>query len=125
MGFFMINWYKGNTFSSVVTFYPNNFTLNAHASTHFSKAPYCLIGIDKQDMLVVIKPVTEEQIKQEEIPQDHLHSIFIGKGYARISNKAILKEVSELLNISFDGVKYHAIFDKNMRMLLINLNQPK
>ena len=118
----MFEWTKGNSFSPVVTLYANNFTLNSHACTHFLHVRYCMIGIDKTKRVVAIKPVPVETIEDNQISFTHLHRVSIGRGYARISNKAVLSEVAELLGRKLNGIKCNATYDAKEEMLIVNLN---
>jgi len=120
----MIEWMNRSSFSLKVTLYSNNFTLNTHAAKYFLNAPYCMIGIDKEKMLIALKPILQKEIEFEAIPYDQLHKVSIGNGYARISNKSILSDLSLLLNTDVNGLKFQATYDKNEAMLLIDLMKP-
>ncbi|MCI5774233.1 MAG: hypothetical protein MR210_06720 [Erysipelotrichaceae bacterium] len=117
----MFEWAKGNAFSLVVTIYNNNFTLNNCAAQHFQNSKWCMIGIDKLNRKVAIKPVTKQQIDLNLFPLENLHKVFMGKGYARISNKAIINEIAELLQQECNGQKFSCEYDQQEEMLIIDL----
>lgn len=119
----MFEWMPGTAYSSVVTLYPNNFTLNNAAASHFSDVRWCCIGIDKDSLKVAIRPVEKREIDLNVIPLEKLHKVSIGKGYARISNKPILDQISELIHKECDGLKFNASFDEKDKILVIDLNQ--
>lgn len=119
----MFEWMPGNAYSSIVTLYPNNFTLNNTAASYFSDIRWCCIGIDKKTLKVAIRPVTKREIDLNIIPLDQLHKVSVGKGYARISSKTVLEQISSLIQKDCNGIKFSANFDDKDKMLVIDLNQ--
>ena len=57
------------------------------------------------------------------VSKEQLHKVSIGKGYARISNKAIIEELSILLKQTIDGLKMHAQFSDKENMLVVDLSE--
>ena len=57
------------------------------------------------------------------VSNEQLHKVSIGKGYARISNKAIIEELSILLKQTIDGLKVHAQFSDKENMLVVDLSE--
>lgn len=119
----MFEWMPGNAYTSVVTLYANNFTLNNTAASYFSDIRWCCIGIDKESQKIAIRPVSKREIDLKIIPLEQLHKVSLGKGYARISNKPILDQISELLHKECNGLKFNANFDEKEKILVIDLNQ--
>ena len=120
----MFEWEKGNAFSLVFTLYANNFTLNNAACTKFKDSKWCMIGIDRTNKQVAIKPIFKKDIDLNIYPLENLHKVFLGKGYARISNKNIINEISNIINKECNGIKFEATFDNDQQMLIIDLNKP-
>lgn len=118
----MYEWAKGNSYTMIVTLYSNNFTLNNVAAAYFDDIRWCRIGIDSVSNKVAIKPVTKREIDLKLQPMDQLHKVSMGKGYARISNKSILDEVSTLLQLDLNGIKFASSFDEHEKMLIVDLN---
>lgn len=118
----MFEWSKGNAFSQIVTIYNNNFTLNNCAMQYFKESKWCMIGIDKANKKVAIKPINKQQIDLNIYPLENLHKVFIGKGYARISNKSVINEISKLLDQECNGQKFSCDYDQQDEMLIIDLN---
>jgi hypothetical protein len=118
----MFEWAKGNSFSPIITLYTNNITLNSHACMYFQQVRYCMIGINKEKRVIAIKPIPMETIDNSQISFTHLHRVSLGRGYARISNKAVLSEIAELLGRTLEGIKCNAIFDTKEEMLIADLN---
>lgn len=113
---------KGNAYTLNVTLYTTNITLNSAAASYFNDVRWVMIGLDKDENLVAIKPVTKRELDLKLIPLEQLHKISIGKGYGRISNKAIMAEIAEMCQQSLDGIKKGANFDDKQGMLIIDLN---
>ena len=55
------------------------------------------------------------------VEMDQLHKISLGKGYARITNKAIMEEIALLTHQKMDGLKVNARFDEKENMLIADL----
>lgn len=119
----MFTWVKGNAYALVVTLYPNNITLNNSAAAHFQDVRWAMIGIDHENRCVAIKPVTKREVDIKLVPLEQLHKVSIGKGYARISNKQVVEEISSVLGKEVDGVKFDAEFDDKQGLLIIDLNE--
>ena len=118
----MFKWMNGNTYSNVVTLYPNNFTLNSVACQYFQEIRWCLIGIDEQNFKVAIKPVTAREIDLNLYPMEHLNKVSMGKGYARISNKHIVDEIAAMIQKECNGLKFISSYDEKEKMLIVDLN---
>ena len=119
----MFTWIKGSAHSLILTLYPSNITLNSSASNYFQDVRWCMIGIDHEDMKLGIRPVSKHDIDLHLVDKDDLHKISIGKGYARISNKSIIEEISNVINQEIDGLKIPAIFDEKEKILIADLAQ--
>ncbi|MFI3284297.1 MAG: hypothetical protein R3Y57_04360 [Erysipelotrichaceae bacterium] len=119
----MFEWTKGNANHGLVTIYENNFTFNNVSAQYFTKVDWCLIGIDYKKRQVAFKPVEKKDLDMNVIDLVHLHKIYNGKGYSRISNKAIINELSQLCDTSFAGQKYDALYHAREKMLIIQLDQ--
>lgn len=119
----MYEWVKGNAYSLAVTLYNTNITLNSTAVSYFENVRWVMIGLDTKNNKVAIKPVTKNQIDLKLVPLEHLHKISVGKGYGRISNKAIMKDISNMAGIELNGQKFSAIFNDKETFLEIDLNK--
>ena len=82
-----------------------------------------MIGIDKKNLSLAIRPVTKREVDLQLVSKEQLHKVSIGKGYARISNKAIIEELSILLKQTIDGLKMHAQFSDKENMLVVDLSE--
>lgn len=119
----MFEWIKGNAYSLNVTLYPSNITLNASAACYFKDIRWVMVGIDNLNKKIAIKPITKREVDLNLVPLQHLHKISIGKGYGRISNKAVIQNVENMLERNLNGIKFHAEFDDNENVLIVDLSK--
>ena len=114
----MFTWVKGNVYTLILTLYPSNITLNSSAAGYFEDVRWCMIGIDAENSQLGIRP---REIDLHLVEMDQLHKISLGKGYARITNKAIMEEIALLTHQKMDGLKVNARFDEKENMLIADL----
>ena len=117
----MFEWVKGSVFNMVTTLYPTNITLNSSAAAAFKDIRWVMLGLDKMEQKLAIKPIGKSEIDSKIVPLEHLHKISIGKGYARISNKTIINEISVMLGKDIDGNKFVSEYDEANSILIIDL----
>ncbi|WP_416326552.1 hypothetical protein [[Eubacterium] hominis] len=119
----MLEWVKGNVYTLVITLYPSNITLNSSAASYFKDVRWSMIGVDRETFQLAIKPVTKREVDLNLVPLEQLHKVSVGKGYARISNKAIIEEISLMIDAPIDGLKISATFDDEENMLIADLHE--
>ncbi|MCK7487812.1 MAG: hypothetical protein MZU97_21665 [Bacillus subtilis] len=108
----------------MATLYEANITLNKSASSYFESAYVVLLGIDKEKKLVAVKPVTKEEVALGYIPEEQRHNITLKSSYARICNKMFMKEVGELMKLSFANnasYKFKCHWNAQQNALIIDL----
>lgn len=118
----MFEWVKGNVYTLVLTLYPNNITLNSSAASYFQDVRWSMIGLDKKTAMLAIKPITKREIDLNLVSMDQLHKVSVGKGYARISNKTVIEEISGMIGQQLDGLKVNATFDEKENMLIADFS---
>lgn len=116
----MFEWVKGNAQLEVVTLNENNITLNQNAASHFQNSHYVLVGFSKEH-LIAIKPVTKRDLELNAYPKENLHKISIGKGYAKISNKALCDLIASKVQTALSGQKVIADFSMKENALIFDL----
>lgn len=117
-------WSTNEISKKTVTIYSTNITLNTAACKHFENVQYVLLGIDRENDLLGIKPIDKSTLDQQIYPADQLHRISIGKSYGRISNKSFIESLAEEYNLDLSdkrGIKYPADFDVVHQILTVNL----
>lgn len=121
MGF---EWSTNEISKKMVTIYSTNITLNTAACKHFENVQYVLLGLDRENDLLGIKPIDKATLQQQIYPADQLHRISIGKSYGRISNKNFIENLAMEYNLDLSdkkGIKYPADFDVVHQILTVNL----
>jgi hypothetical protein len=120
-------WASKKPLDELATLYEANITLNKSATTYFENAYIVLLGLDRENKMIAIKPVTKEEISLGYIPQEQQHNITVKSSYSRICNKLFLKEVSQLINLEYverhQAYKFKASWDKEENALIIDLNK--
>lgn len=119
-------WASKKPLDDIATLYEGNITLNKSATSYFESAYVVLLGLDTDQKLIAIKPVTKEEIGLGYIPEEQQHNITVKSSYSRISNKLFLKEVSELIGLNFkttQAYKFKATWNKKDDALIIDLKK--
>ena len=114
-------WSTNEISKKTVTIYSTNLTLNTAACKHVQ---YVLLGVDKENNLLGIKPVDKTAIDEGIYPSDQLHRISIGKSYGRVSNKNFIENLAREYHLDLSdkqGLKYPANFDVVHQILTVNL----
>ncbi|WP_294579775.1 hypothetical protein [uncultured Thomasclavelia sp.] len=117
-------WSTNDIAKKTITIYSTNITLNKAACRHFEDVDYVLLGIDRKNKVLGIKPVGKKELNEHIYPEDQLHRISIGKSYGRISNKNFISELATEYNFDLENnkcVKFGAKFDVVHQILLVNL----
>ncbi|QIK68897.1 hypothetical protein G7062_00725 [Erysipelothrix sp. HDW6C] len=117
----MFEWVKGNAQVEVVTLNENNITLNQNASSHFLDSHYVMVGFSSSS-IVGIKPVTKRDLDLNAYPKENLHKISVGKGYAKINNKALCDLIATKVGGALTGQKLVATFDAKENVLTFDLS---
>lgn len=117
----MYEWVKGNAYHLIATLYDGNITLNSAAASYFSSVRWVMIGINRNEKKIAVKPVTKNEIDLKLVPMAHLHKISVGKGYGRISNKVIMQEIKSMIGRDLNGVKVGAVYNEEENLLEIDL----
>lgn len=121
----MFTWVKGNAGVLMLTLSSRSITMNAAAAAHFQDVRWVMIGIDADAKQLAIKPVTKQEIESRLVDLNALHKVSIGKGYGRISSKACMEALSELLKQDLDALKIEAVYDERENMLIADLSIPQ
>ncbi len=119
----MIEWTLGNVFVKQVTLNASNLTLNSASAQYFKDYRWVMVGLDRDCCQVAIKGVGKQELDLQLIPQEHLHKISVGKGYARIANKSLILDIVSMMHEDVIGKKFEAYFDEVNSMLMIDLRK--
>lgn len=119
----MYNWIKGNVFCMQATINEAAITLNSAAAGTLKDCRYLRLGMDPEQWLMAVQPVSKRQIETGEIPAGQIQKLSVGKGYARISNKEAVREISRLIGRHPDGEKFPAEWNDADGILVIDLKK--
>lgn len=117
-------WASKKPLDDIATLYEANITLNKSATTYFESAYVVLLGLDRENLKIAVKPVKKDEISLGYIPEEQQHNITVKSSYSRICNKLFLKEVAELMNLDFknnQSYKFSAEWSKKENALIIDL----
>jgi len=119
-------WVSRKKSDEVATIYENNITLNKSATTYLEKAYVVLLGIDKEQHLIAIKPIRKGDTELEYIPKEQRHNITIKSSYSRISNKRFISDITEIVPMDFEKqnfYKFSSYWSEVEQSLIIDLKK--
>lgn len=114
-----IEWVNGSNFTKIATIYDNNITLNNSCIKLIENYKWCKLGIDKKAKKIYIKLI-KDILKEKNIEQSN--RISIGKTYVRITNKAFINQIYEIIDKNVKNNKYLIDYDDTNKQFLIDLN---
>ncbi len=120
-----INWFNEKPKDCIVTFSAGTLTLNKPATNYFETAYSVMLGTDKKNKLIVIKPLSKADAMRHDIPENKKYKITVRSSYSRVTNKAFIEEVKEMTGFEFveDTHKYKALWDSKEQILIIDLKE--
>ena len=120
-----ITWFNERPKECIVTLTPGNITLNKPATTFFESAYSVMLGIDIDQRLVIIKPLTKTQYLRHDVPDTKKYRITVRSSYSRITNKAFINEVSKLFDLVLppEGRKYVSLWSNKDNILVVDLKE--
>lgn len=120
-----INWFSKADKNSYATIYKTNITINKVASKFIDDAYKCQLGIDDENKIIYIKPISKQEADLGCINQDDLFNLSISKSYCRISSTDFVKVISNITDkdYSFENIKYECKYLKEENLLQIDLKK--
>ncbi len=118
-------WISRKPREGIATLYDTNITLNKSASSHFDNAYSVLLGLDRENKRIAIKPISKQEWQRGAIPAEKRHKITVRPSYARVSNKRFVQDVADLLGIDLSSrtPKFKANWNSEEKALIIDLNK--
>ena len=101
-----VEWFT-NEKEKYATIYESSITLNTVATNYFKNAYSTVIGFDKENNNLLIKPISKEEVDVRNISSDDLHPISIKPSFGRITGKNIIKKLILYFPIDFKNSKSH------------------
>lgn len=120
-----INWFNEKPKDCVVTVALGNLTLNKPATNFFESAYSVMLGFNKEQKLVFIKPLSKEAAMKHDIPENAKYRISVRSSYSRIANKAFVSEIANLVNLNLENntYKFKANWDSKEKVLMMDLKE--
>lgn len=120
-----IVWFNEKPKDCIVTIAAGNITLNKPATNFFENAYSVMLGIEKNQKLIVLKPLSKAEAVRHDIPESNKYKITVRSSYSRIANKAFIDEVGNLIDANFnlDTKKYKANWQSKDQVLLVDLKE--
>lgn len=119
-----IVWFSEKPKEGIATISANNITLNKAAINDLEDAFSVMLGIDYDNLLIFIKPLSKDQDQRGDIPESSKYKITIRSSYGRITNKDFIKEIGDLVHNDFQTpVKYLTKWNQDDKLLVVNLKK--
>ena len=120
-----IVWFNEKPKDCIVTIAAGNITLNKPATNFFENAYSVMLGIEKNQKLIVLKPLSKAEAVRHDIPESNKYKITVRSSYSRIANKAFIDEVGNLIDANFNlhTKKYKANWQSKDQVLLVDLKE--
>jgi hypothetical protein len=120
-----ITWFNEKPKDCIVTIAAGNITLNKAATNFFESAYSVLLGMERNQRLIVIKPLSKAEAIRHDIPESNKYKITVRSSYSRVTNKAFIEEISQLLGIDFnqEPKKYKASWQSKDQLLMVDLKE--
>jgi len=121
-------WTSRKPNEGVATIYESNITLNKSASTHFEKAYSVLLGLDKEQKRIAIKPITKQEHERGTYPEEKKHKITVRPSYARVCNKKFIQEAMEIADADLsenNAIKFKTMWSREHQALIVDLSAYK
>lgn len=116
----MITWINVKAKTGVASLYINSITLNTTAMYPFEIAHKVQVGLT-DDGNIVVQPLTKTFIESGDLDESCLLKIERHKSFARISSVALMKQISEALNLSLSNspLRFETSWDSKENILTI------
>ncbi|MFA7416970.1 MAG: hypothetical protein WCZ19_00370 [Acholeplasma sp.] len=120
-----VTWFNGEPKEIVVTITPINLTINKPGAQFFEFANQVMLGYDKEKVMVLIRPLSKDEVLRGDIPEHTRYNISVNASYGRITNKSFINRLSTVFDTAFEdkGTKYRAVWNKNSNVLEVRLKE--
>jgi len=120
-----VTWFNGEPKEIVVTITPTNLTVNKSGVQFFEFANQVMLGYDKDKDVILIRPLSKDDVLRGDIPEHTRYNISVNASYGRIANKAFISRISTVFELDFEekGTKFKAVWNKNSNILEVRLKE--
>ncbi len=120
-----VKWFNEDQKTLITTIYENNITLNKSCVSLIENAYSVMLGLDYDEKVVHIKPLTKDVATRGDIPAKSQYKITIRSSYARVCNISFINEIKKIIgnsDLKLNPKKFTAIFDEHNKSFIIDLN---
>lgn len=120
-----ITWFNEKPKDLIVTLAKGSLTLNKPATTFFENAYSVMLGYNKGEQSIFIKPLNKEQALRHDISESNKYRISVKSSYSRVANKAFMDKISSIaqIDLSEDTIKYRANWNEKEQILVVDLKE--
>ena len=120
-----ITWFNEKPKDLIVTLAKCSLTLNKPATTFFDTAYSVMLGYNKEQRSIFIKPLDKEHALRHDVHDKNKYRITVKSSYSRVTNKAFMDEVSQFAEIELndDSKKFKASWLEKEQILVVDLNE--
>ncbi len=120
-----ITWFNEKPKDCIVTIASGNITLNKAATNFFESAYSVLLGMERNQRLIIIKPLSKAEAIKHDIPESNKYKITVRSSYSRVTNKAFIEEITQLIGVDFnqETKKYKASWQSKDQLLMVDLKE--
>ncbi len=120
-----ITWFNEKPKDLIVTLAKGNLTLNKPATIFFEYAYSVMLGYNKDQQSIFIKPLNKEHALRHDIHDSNKYRITVKSSYSRVTNKAFVDEICQFANIdlSKEAKKYKANWLEKEQILVVDLKK--
>lgn len=112
-----IDWYTPSLGTPIVTIASYGITFNRSAIKELQEAPYVRFGYAKNEKMIVIQPLEEEEggVSFAEKKRDR---------YIRINNKDLIRFITRYFDLKLDkAIRIPAYWNDDLAALIVDLNK--
>lgn len=121
-----IEWFSSYSKDGIATLYESNITLNKNTIRNIEDAYSVMLGIDKDNKHIVIKPLNKEQDQRGDIPSTQKYKITIRSSYGRIANKDFMRKIENVGGFKLtEPKKFPTFYDEFNHLVIIDLKEEK
>ncbi|MBQ8142738.1 MAG: hypothetical protein IJ194_06250 [Bacilli bacterium] len=121
----MFQWFNKNEKEVIASIYPTNITINKPGMSHLESAYAAMLGVDEEEKLVAIKPLTKDEYDSKVYTPGCLFILSGGKTYTRVSSTEFVNRIAAVIPYDFkNGMKkYLCHYDAKEGILVIDLKK--
>jgi len=120
-----VSWFSRADKESYATIYNTNISINKAGSNQIQSAYAALLGIDEDNKLIILKPISKDKAEDGTLDKDMIFTLSGGDSYTRVSSTDFVNEVAKITKCDYSEgkKKYLCHFDSKEKVLIIDLKK--